>query len=117
MLYFLFRYKLEEIQQHVYTWSNDTDVLFVADFPGMYLDNYISKNFTNVTLTVLEGEITYSDEEQRYDIVVSKGSSIQIQTGQFHKVTTTSAYPACYMYTCTNRNKEEPGTDGYVIIL
>lgn len=107
-----YRYKLEEIQQHVYTWSNDTDVLFVADFPGMYLDNYISKNFTNVTLTVLEGEITYSDEEQRYDIVVSKGSSIQIQTGQFHKVTTTSAYPACYMYTCTNRNKEEPETDG-----
>ncbi|XP_076163553.1 gamma-glutamyl carboxylase isoform X2 [Ptiloglossa arizonensis] len=51
-----YRYRLEQIQQHVYSWSNDTDVLFVADFPGMYLDNYIDKNFTNVTLTVLEGE-------------------------------------------------------------
>ncbi|KAF3429627.1 hypothetical protein E2986_13900 [Frieseomelitta varia] len=106
------QYKLDEIQQHVYTWSNDTDVLFVADFPGMHLDNYISNNFTNVTLTVLEGEVTYSDERRRYDIVLSKGSSIPIETEQFHKVTTTSAYPACYMYTCTSRNKEQPETEG-----
>ncbi|CAD1479526.1 unnamed protein product, partial [Heterotrigona itama] len=105
-------YKLEEIQQHVYTWSNDTDVLFVADFPRMHLDNYISKNFTNVTLTVLEGEVTYSDERQRYDIVLSKGSSIPIETEQFHKITTTSAYPACYMYTCNDRNEKEPETQG-----
>ncbi|KAK9298714.1 hypothetical protein QLX08_008077 [Tetragonisca angustula] len=107
-----YRYKLDEIQQHVYTWSNDTDVLFVADFPGMHLDNYISNNFTNVTLTVLEGEVTYSDERQRYDIVLTKGSSIPIETEQFHKVTTTGAYPACYMYTCTSRNKEEPEMEG-----
>ncbi|CAL7951877.1 unnamed protein product [Xylocopa violacea] len=107
-----YRHKLEEIQRDVYTWSNDTDVLFVADFPGMHLDNYISKNFTNVTLTVLEGEVTYSDEEQEHDTIVSKGSSIPIGTGQFHKVKTTSAYPACYMYTYNNRRKEQSETDG-----
>ncbi|KOC64246.1 Vitamin K-dependent gamma-carboxylase [Habropoda laboriosa] len=107
-----YRYKLEEIQQHVYTWSNDTDVLFVADFPGMHLDNYITKNLTNVTLTVLEGEVTYSDEKEENGIVVSKGASIPIETGQFHKVKTTSGYPACYMYTYTNRNKEQSDVDG-----
>ncbi|OAD57753.1 Vitamin K-dependent gamma-carboxylase, partial [Eufriesea mexicana] len=107
-----YRYKLEEIQQHVYAWSNDTDVLFVADFPGMHLDNYIAKNLTNVTLSVLEGEVTYSDEKQPYDVVIAKGSSIPIQTGQFHKVTTISAYPACYMYTCTKGNEQQSETDG-----
>lgn len=115
--FYYFRYKLEEIQQQIYTWSNDTDVLFVADFPGMHLDNYITKNFTNVTLTVLEGEVTYSDERREHDIMVAKGSSIPIETGQFHKVKTVSAYPACYMYTCTNRNKQQSGINGYFTIL
>ncbi|XP_076754527.1 gamma-glutamyl carboxylase isoform X2 [Xylocopa sonorina] len=107
-----YRHKLEEIQRDVYTWSNDTDVLFVADFPGMHLDNYISKNFTNVTLTVLEGEVAYNDEEQGHDTIVSKGSSIPIGTGRFHKVKTTSAYPACYMYTYNSQRKEQLETDG-----
>lgn len=111
-----YRYKLEEIQQQIYTWSNDTDVLFVADFPGMHLDNYITKNFTNVTLTVLEGEVTYSDERREHDIMVAKGSSIPIETGQFHKVKTVSAYPACYMYTCTNRNKQQSGINGTTVV-
>ncbi|XP_076642244.1 gamma-glutamyl carboxylase [Halictus rubicundus] len=106
-----YRYKLEEIQQHVYTWSNDTDVLFVADFPGMYLDNYIAGNFTNVSLTVLEGEVTYSDEELTEGVTLSKESSIPIKTSQFHRVKTTSAFPACYMYTYNNRNKQSE-TDG-----
>ncbi|XP_078050289.1 gamma-glutamyl carboxylase isoform X2 [Augochlora pura] len=100
-----YRYKLEEIEQHVYTWSNDTDVLFVADFPGMYLDNYIARNFSNVSLTVLEGEVTYSDEELSQGVTLSKDSSIPIKTGQFHRVKTTSAFPACYMYTYNNRDK------------
>ncbi|XP_017875588.1 vitamin K-dependent gamma-carboxylase, partial [Ceratina calcarata] len=102
--------KLEEIQQHVYTWSNETDVLFVADFPEMHLDNYITSNFTNVTLTVLEGEVAYSDKKQECDVVVPKGSSVPIVTGQFHKVKTISSYPACYMYTY-NSNKERKETE------
>ncbi|XP_076231149.1 gamma-glutamyl carboxylase isoform X1 [Calliopsis andreniformis] len=101
-----YRHKLEEIQQEVYTWSNNTDVLFVADFPGMHLDNYIANNFTNVTLTVLEGEVVYSNENQTNSIIMPKASSISIKTGQFHRVKTTSVYPACYMYTYNNRKKE-----------
>uniref|UniRef100_V9II88 Gamma-glutamyl carboxylase n=1 Tax=Apis cerana TaxID=7461 RepID=V9II88_APICE len=82
----------------------------------MHLDNYITKNFTNVTLTVLEGEVTYSDERRKHDITVAKGSSIPIETGQFHKVKTVSAYPACYMYTCTNRNKQQSETNGTTVL-
>ncbi|XP_076231158.1 gamma-glutamyl carboxylase isoform X2 [Calliopsis andreniformis] len=108
-----YRHKLEEIQQEVYTWSNNTDVLFVADFPGMHLDNYIANNFTNVTLTVLEGEVVYSNENQTNSIIMPKASSISIKTGQFHRVKTTSVYPACYMYTYNNRKKESE-EEGYL---
>ncbi|XP_031841315.2 gamma-glutamyl carboxylase isoform X1 [Nomia melanderi] len=106
-----YRYKLEKIQQYVYTWSNDTNVLFVADFPGMHLDNYIAKNFTNVSLTVLEGEVAYSDEDYKKGVILSKESSIRVKTEQLHRVKTTSAYPACYMYTY---NKEPSETDGSI---
>lgn len=30
------RNKIHDIQQHVYSWSNYSDVLFVADFPGQF---------------------------------------------------------------------------------
>jgi len=102
----VFRHKMDEIQQHVYTWSNYTDVLFVADFPGMYLENYISTDFTNVSLTVLEGEVTYGEEESMDIITVSKKKSISVGTGKFHRIKTTSSYPACYMYTYTNQTKQ-----------
>lgn len=105
------RYKLEEIQQHVYTWSNYTDVLFVADFPGMYLENYISTDFANVSLTVLEGEVIYSEEELVNTIIVPKEKSIPVKTGMFHRVKTTSSYPACYMYTYTNQTKKQLESD------
>jgi len=106
-----FRYKMDEIQKHVYTWSNYTDVLFVADFPEMYLENYISTDFANVSLTVLEGEVTYSEEESPNAITVPKVKgqrrSISVKTGMFHRIKTTSAYPACYMYTYTNQTKQQ----------
>ncbi|XP_012228359.1 vitamin K-dependent gamma-carboxylase [Linepithema humile] len=101
-----YRYKMDEIQQHVYTWSNYTDVLFVADFPRMYLENYISNDFANVSLTVLEGEVTYNEEKSSDAITVSKKRSISVKTGMFHRVKTTSSYPATYMYTYTNQTKQ-----------
>ncbi|XP_011696419.1 PREDICTED: vitamin K-dependent gamma-carboxylase [Wasmannia auropunctata] len=104
--YSSYRHKMDEIQQHVYTWSNYTDVLFVADFPGMYLENYISTDFANVSLTVLEGEITYVEDESPDVITLSKKKSIPIETGKFHRIKTTSSYPACYMYTYTNQTKQ-----------
>ncbi|XP_032670283.1 vitamin K-dependent gamma-carboxylase isoform X2 [Odontomachus brunneus] len=101
-----YRYEMEKILKHVYTWSNYTDVLFVADFPGMHLENYISTDFTNVSLAVLEGEVTYIDEKSPDSTTVLKGRSIPVKTGMFHRVKTTSSCPACYMYTYTNQTQQ-----------
>jgi len=100
------RYKMDKIQQHVFTWSNYTDVLFVTDFPEMHLENYISTDFVNVSLTVLEGEVTYDEGESVNVITVSKEKSIPVETGKFHRIKVMSSHPACYMYTYTNQTRQ-----------
>ncbi|KAI4498557.1 hypothetical protein M0802_006263 [Mischocyttarus mexicanus] len=101
-----YRYKMNDIQRDVYSWSNYTDVLFVADFPSMSLENYIGNDLTNVSLMILEGKVAYNEEDQTESITLNKGSSIDIKTEKFHRIQTISPYPACYMYTYTNQTKQ-----------
>ncbi|XP_015126755.1 vitamin K-dependent gamma-carboxylase [Diachasma alloeum] len=107
-----YRQKMEEIIQEVYTWSNYTDVLFVADYPSMSMENYFTNDFSNVTLTVLEGQVTYSEENCSDVITVDKGHRVSVTTEKLHEITTVSGYPSCYMYTYTNRTKEQLAVDG-----
>lgn len=51
------RRTLYELRNEVHDWSNYSEVLFVADFPGLHLENYIAPEFANVTITVLQGII------------------------------------------------------------
>ncbi|KAK0075118.1 hypothetical protein PV325_007335 [Microctonus aethiopoides] len=101
-----YRDEMNEITKHVYTWSNYTDVFFVADYPGMQLDNYFSDNFSNVSLTILEGEVTYSEDDWINEVTVMKGHSVNVTTGKLHQVKTISLHPSCYMYSYTNRTRE-----------
>ncbi|XP_014206982.1 vitamin K-dependent gamma-carboxylase [Copidosoma floridanum] len=119
-----YRPELERIQQEVLSWSNHTDVLFVADYPGLVFENYVGANLDNVTLHVLEGEVLYRSEEEEeaknhhrparmngeegYDAgrTMAKGGYLRVETGRFHSVETTSAHPACYMYTFAHHQRE-----------
>ncbi|KAJ8913553.1 hypothetical protein NQ315_017104 [Exocentrus adspersus] len=98
-----FRSTMNEISKEVYSWSNNSDVLFIADFPGMYLENFISEELRNVTLTVLEGEVVFEVEDQdtlqSLGATLRKGDHVPVETGVFHKVHTVSKAPSCYMYT------------------
>lgn len=96
----------------MFSWSNYTDVLFVADYPGMRLENYVDSELANVSLSVLEGEVTYRDEEEASARTIGKGGTARIETGRFHKVETTSPHPACYMYTFANRTKQQLALQG-----
>lgn len=105
------RDKMVEIQEQVYSWSNYSDVLFIADFPGLYLENYISGDLTNITLTVLEGMVIYEFEDetskQSVGVQLYKGDSYPLETERFHRIHTVSKTPSCYMYTYVNGTKEE----------
>lgn len=56
------RHDMYELQKMVHSWSNYSEVLFVADFPGFHLENYIGTEFTNVTVTVLQGVVILEQE-------------------------------------------------------
>ncbi|OXU20747.1 hypothetical protein TSAR_007390 [Trichomalopsis sarcophagae] len=107
-----YRSELERIEQDVFSWSNYTDVLFVADYPGMRLENYVDSELANVSLSVLEGEVSYRDEEEARARTIGKGGTARIETGRFHKVETTSPHPACYMYTFANQTKQQLASRG-----
>lgn len=104
------RERMVEIQEKVYAWSNYSDVLFIADFPGMYLDNFVSSDLTHVVITVLEGtvmlEFEIEDAKQSVGVQLNKGERYPLQANSFHRVRTISKTPACYMYTYINGTKE-----------
>jgi vitamin K-dependent gamma-carboxylase len=101
------RPQLQKITDDVLSWNNYTDVLYIADFPGLYLDNYISPDLDNVTLTVLEGDVRYRLEGERTSQPLSRGQRIHVKTSGFHEVHTTSKEPSCYMYTFVNKTMQD----------
>ncbi|KAG5678096.1 hypothetical protein PVAND_007798 [Polypedilum vanderplanki] len=94
--------EIEEISREVYSWSNSSDLLFIADFPGLSLDNYIPPIMDNVTLTVLSGIVKFEQENDTSTITLSQGQSIHVKSGVFHKVTTVSDTPSYFLYTYIN---------------
>lgn len=98
------RSKLTAIANQVLGWNNYSDVIFVADFPELIMDNFIPSELNNVTLTVLHGSLGYVDRSEGnafYNITI--GQKKTIQSGQFHKIKTISKTPACFMYTFSNQ--------------
>lgn len=78
---------------------------------GLSLENYIQKDLSNVTLTVLEGEVVYEIEDEDYlqslGVKLKKGESTQVDVGIFHRIHTVSSTPSCYMYTFVRNSTVE----------
>lgn len=51
------RKSIINFRQEVHNWSNFSEALFVADFPGLHLENFISSEFSNISVTVLRGVV------------------------------------------------------------
>ncbi|XP_069669123.1 vitamin K-dependent gamma-carboxylase isoform X2 [Periplaneta americana] len=112
------RTQIMDIQREVYSWSEYSDAIFVADFPGLTLENYIGEDLTNITLTVLEGEViveagdnvTDKHKQGRGNKIlrqkISKGESMGVPARLFHRVHTVSATPSCYMYSYVNHTRQ-----------
>ncbi|XP_070545300.1 vitamin K-dependent gamma-carboxylase-like isoform X2 [Ptychodera flava] len=98
------RSKLDEIEDSL---DKDTDVVFVADFPGLYLENYISEDLGNTSVQVLNGKITIYLESNDTNITLSEGEQIQVPEGAYHKIYTVSETPSCYMYIYVNTTEIE----------
>lgn len=100
------RKEIVEISSDVYSWNNYTDLMFVADFPGFTMDNYIVPEMDNVTLTVLYGTVKFQQQNDTKASSLSRGQSVLVKAGSFHKVTTISNEPSCYFYTYINATQQ-----------
>ncbi|KAH9494869.1 hypothetical protein Btru_015868, partial [Bulinus truncatus] len=89
------REKLAQLESDLI--HNSSDVVFIADFPGLSLENYIQPNYGNTTLTVLNGKVVVKIEDKNTTLAANE--SMQIPTGSFHTIFTVSETPSCYMYT------------------
>lgn len=95
------RTEMQHIAKDVLSWSNFSDVMFMADFPGRIVESFTSSDLDNVTLTVLDGAVVYQSEYALQTL--ERGESIQVRAGKFHRVSTSSHTPSCFMYTYVNR--------------
>lgn len=93
------RDELERIRRSFY-FSDFMDVTFIADFPGLTLENYIQPDFENTTLKVLSGTVRF--EFEGYQRVLNTNETIILPSATYHNVTTISEKPSCYMYIYTN---------------
>ncbi|KPJ14894.1 Vitamin K-dependent gamma-carboxylase [Papilio machaon] len=96
------REQLLSIRETVHSWNNNSDVVFLADFPGYEYEKYVPEELKNVTLTVLEGIVVYEPEALPNTISKSfqlrTGNNIELSSGIFHKIINIGETPAYYMY-------------------
>ncbi|KAG8141151.1 hypothetical protein E2320_006811 [Naja naja] len=93
------RTKLAEIEKSL---DNQTEVVFIADFPGLHLENFVSEHLGNTSLHLLKGEVTVEVVASQRNYTLQEGDKIQLPAGEYHKVFTVSREPSCYMYLYVN---------------
>jgi len=81
-----------------------TEVTFIADFPGLFLENFLHEDFKNTTITLIQGDVTveFPDDEERAAEKLKEGEALYLPPNQFHNVHTNGDSPSCYMYVYEN---------------
>ncbi|KAM9455679.1 vitamin K-dependent gamma-carboxylase [Clarias gariepinus] len=97
------RNKFEEIEG---TLDNQTEVVFIADFPGLHLENYVSEDLGNTSVQVLQGNVKVEIVDEKKNYTLTSGEKIQLPAGAYHKVYTVTDTPSCYMYIYVNTTEE-----------
>ncbi|XP_060712522.1 vitamin K-dependent gamma-carboxylase isoform X2 [Hemiscyllium ocellatum] len=93
------RTKFDEIEK---TLDNQTDVVFIADFPGLHLENFVSEDLGNTSVQVLKGELVVELVSEKHNYTLKQGEKMQLPAGDYHYVYTISEEPSCYMYIYVN---------------
>jgi len=96
------RSKLQGMEKEIET--DDIDVTFVADYPGLELENYLSEDLDNTTIELMGGDVyvTLDDQEDKPRIDLTIGEPLKLPPGEFHTVHATGDEPVMYMYIYQN---------------
>ncbi|XP_048876489.1 vitamin K-dependent gamma-carboxylase isoform X1 [Brienomyrus brachyistius] len=84
------------------TLDNQTEVVFIADFPGLHLENYVSEDLGNTSVQLLQGQVAVEIMEEKMNYTLHPGEKMKLPAGAYHKVYTVGGEPSCYMYIYVN---------------
>ncbi|KAL2079748.1 hypothetical protein ACEWY4_025492 [Coilia grayii] len=93
------RTKFQDIED---TLDNQTEIVFIADFPGLHLENFVSEDLGNTSVQVLQGQVKVEIMEEKKNYTLQPGEQIKVPPGAYHRVHTVSEEPSCYMYIYVN---------------
>ncbi|XP_071769620.1 vitamin K-dependent gamma-carboxylase [Centroberyx gerrardi] len=93
------RTKFQEIEGSL---DNQTEIVFIADFPGLHLENFVSEDLGNTSVQVLQGQVNVEIVEEKKNFTLQPGEQMKLPAGAYHKVYTVSEGPSCYMYIYVN---------------
>uniref|UniRef100_A0A3Q2NNW4 Vitamin K-dependent gamma-carboxylase n=1 Tax=Fundulus heteroclitus TaxID=8078 RepID=A0A3Q2NNW4_FUNHE len=93
------RTKFQEIEGSL---DNQTEIVFIADFPGLHLENFVSEDLGNTSVHVLQGRVNVEIVDENKNHTLQPGDQIKVPAGAYHKVFTVSEGPSCYMYVYVN---------------
>jgi len=100
------RGRLKELRQEIS--DEDIDVTFIADHPGLTLENFLAPDLDNTTIELMGGKakITLDDQEGKV-IEMTIGQKYHLPAGQFHTIHCIGETPAMYMYIYQNSTDVE----------
>lgn len=112
----------DHVANEVSKWTNSSDVVFVADYPNRYFENFMPTELKNITISIVSGEIlveqmgkpnvTISNKnELSLHSFIMEGRSHRITGGNYHKIHNINNFPSCYMYTYTNSTVDNSKSD------
>ncbi|XP_024155240.1 vitamin K-dependent gamma-carboxylase [Oryzias melastigma] len=93
------RTKFQEIESSL---DNQTEIVFIADFPGLHLENFVSEDLGNTSIHMLQGKVIVEVVEEKKNYTLQPNEQINVPAGAYHKVYTVSEEPSCYMYVYVN---------------
>ncbi|XP_043540937.1 vitamin K-dependent gamma-carboxylase-like [Chiloscyllium plagiosum] len=85
------RTKFDEIEK---TLDNQTDVVFIADFPGLHLENFVSEDLGNTSIQVLKGELVVELVSDKQNYTLKQGEKMQVRGNGNTEKQCDSANPA-----------------------
>jgi vitamin K-dependent gamma-carboxylase len=95
------RTKMHSLEKEVEEKKLDVDLTFVADFPGLVLENYVAAGL-NTTIEVLHGKVNVEVVDQKKNYTLNVGEKVDVPSGRYHNVYTISDTPSCFLYIYRN---------------
>ena len=95
------RERLKELKKEIE--DQNIDVTFVADYPGLTLENYLAPDLDNTTVELMGGEVFVTlDDQDGKKVPLAIGEKYHLPPGEFHTIHAVGEEPVMYMYIYQN---------------